>query len=96
MEFKKGRIIIFNIVNKHPENRTLKIAWLVILLFVIISNVQWFVEKDVTDFSLFIKGIAVTNQTYGSILFCWLFPLAAGLPVLDCFCYPEMTKNCST
>ncbi|MDD6084118.1 MAG: hypothetical protein PUB89_15005 [Oscillospiraceae bacterium] len=83
MEFKKGRIIIFNIVNKHPENRTLKIAWLVILLFVIISNVQWFVEKDVTDFSLFIKGIAVTNQTYGSILFCWLFPLAAGLPVLD-------------
>lgn len=66
-----------------------------LLLFMIASasTIQWAYKKDVSEFSVFLKTMVMNNYTYGSMIFFWIFPLIAGLPIL---CVKEKLSSSSS
>lgn len=68
------------------------------ILLVVSSDIQWFSWREETQFSVFIKLIFVTKETYGAELYYRLFPLIMSFPCIcmigeyfNSRCVPELS-----
>lgn len=64
------------------KSRVYILSLLVLFITASASTIQWIYKKDVSEFSVFLKTLAMSNYTYGSTIFFWIFPLITGLPIL--------------
>ncbi|MBR3024395.1 MAG: hypothetical protein IKN85_00545 [Oscillospiraceae bacterium] len=68
-----------------------KASIIAVVCILLVSNIEWFIDeyiRDINHFSIFNKLFIVRNETIGSEIYYWLFPLFSG-----CACVNLFSKN---